>query len=374
MEKKTPLYNWHETHGGKIVPFGGYLLPVQYETGVITEHCAVREKAGLFDVSHMGEFVIRGKGALSAIQWLFTNDFANMTIGRVRYTLMCNDQGGIIDDLVICKMDEERYFLVVNAANREKDSAWIQNRLFTGQVSREDLVFEDVSDSYAQIALQGPASQAILSAISDTIPQKYYTLIENGKAANIDCIVSRTGYTGETGFELYCKSEDAEGLWTELLEAGKDHGLVPCGLGARDTLRLEAAMPLYGHEMNETINPFEAALSFAVKINKDAFIGKEALTAILADRENPSLPGSRIRSGIKVTGRGIVREQCPVFCQGENIGITTSGTFSPWLKQSIAMAMVKAQNAEPGTQVLAEVRGKMIEAEICALPFYKRTQ
>ncbi|MCL2320108.1 MAG: glycine cleavage system aminomethyltransferase GcvT, partial [Treponema sp.] len=175
MEKKTPLYLWHETHGGKIVPFGGYLLPVQYETGVITEHCAVREKAGLFDVSHMGEFVISGKGALAALQRLFTNDFTGMTTGRVRYTLMCNDKGGIIDDLVVYKMDETRYFLVVNASNREKDAAWIQSRL-----SGDDAVFEDCSDSFAQIALQGPASPSILAAVFATIPQKYYTFIEKG--------------------------------------------------------------------------------------------------------------------------------------------------------------------------------------------------
>ena len=371
MEKKTPLYNWHETHGGKIVPFGGYLLPVQYETGIITEHCAVREKAGLFDVSHMGEFVIRGGGALEAVQWLFTNDFSNMSTGRVRYTLMCNEQGGILDDLVVCKMDAERYFLVVNASNREKDAAWIQSRLAgTWPGQKSGVVFEDVSDSFAQIALQGPASPSILASLSDTIPQKYYTLIENGKAAGIDCIVSRTGYTGETGFELYCKSNDAVGLWEKLLNAGKEAGLIPCGLGARDTLRLEAAMPLYGHEMNETINPFEAALSFAVKMEKSGFIGKEALAAYMS-QENPA-QARRVRTGLKVTGRGIVREHCDVFHQGKNIGVTTSGTFCPYLKQSLAMALISSEYAEPGTPLEADVRGKMTEVETCALPFYKK--
>ena len=357
-----------------MVPFGGYLLPVQYEAGVIAEHCAVRERAGLFDVSHMGEFVIAGKDALAALQRLFTNDFTNMTIGRVRYTLMCNDQGGIIDDLVICKMAEDRYFLVVNAANREKDAAWIKSRLSPGQ-RPGDLSFEDVSDSFAQIALQGPASPSILASVSDTIPQKYYTLIERGKACGIECIVSRTGYTGETGFELYCKSQDAEAFWTKLLEAGQSAGnngspgLVPCGLGARDTLRLEAAMPLYGHEMDETVNPFEAALSFAVKMDKDDFIGKAALTAALAGRESPA----RIRTGLKVIGRGIVREHCPVSHQGENIGMTTSGTFCPWLKQSLAMALLNTEYTGPGMRLDAEVRGKLIEVETCALPFYKKS-
>jgi aminomethyltransferase len=359
MEKKTPLYQWHETHGGKIVPFGGYLLPVQYETGVIAEHNAVREKAGLFDVSHMGEFILSGRGALDTLQRLFTNDFTSMSTGRVRYTLMCNTRGGIIDDLVVCKMADDRYFLVVNASNREKDAAWIQ-----GQLAGGDTVFEDVSDSWAQIALQGPASLSILARVSSTIPQKYYTLIEKGNAAGCECIVSRTGYTGETGFELYCKSGDAAALWEKLLEAGKEAGLAPCGLGARDTLRLEAAMPLYGHEMDETITPFEAALSFAVKMEKPGFIGKDALTG----KENPG----RVRTGIKVTGRGIIREHCPLFIRGKHIGLATSGTFCPYLKQSLAMALIDTEYRESGTRLEAEVRGKMIEAETCDLPFYRK--
>ncbi|MDR2803363.1 MAG: glycine cleavage system aminomethyltransferase GcvT, partial [Treponema sp.] len=255
MEKKTPLYQWHESHGGKIVPFAGYLLPVQYEQGVIAEHNAVRKCAGLFDVSHMGEFVIKGRDALPNLQRILSNDFRDMSIGRVRYTLMCNENGGIVDDLVVCKMADDRYMLVVNAANREKDAAWIKAHIEGSGVS-----FEDISDTLAQIAIQGPASLPILSSVSNTIPEKYYTLIEKGQAAGVDCIVSRTGYTGETGFELYCPPEKAETLWERLLEAGKGAGLIPCGLGARDTLRLEAAMPLYGHEMNDSVTPFEAAL------------------------------------------------------------------------------------------------------------------
>lgn len=359
MGKKTSLYNWHETHGGKMVPFAGFILPIQYESGLISEHCAVREKAGLFDVSHMGELFISGSGALETVQRLFTNDFSNLAPGRVRYTLMCNEEGGIIDDMVVYRMDENRFMLVVNAANREKDAAWIKNNL------GKDSGFEDLSDFYGQIALQGPASHTILASISDTIPQKYYSLIENGKAGGIDCIISQTGYTGEAGFELYCKDGDTEALWKKLLEAGQSSGLIPCGLGARDTLRLEASMPLYGHEMDETINPFEAALSFAVKMGKDDFIGKKALVG----KEK----GGRIRTGIRVTGRGIIREQCPVFCEGKNIGKTTSGTYLPYLKQSMAMAMLDSEYSQAGIKVEADVRGKMIEAETCALPFYKRS-
>ena len=358
--KKTPLYNWHEANGGKIVPFGGYLLPVQYETGVITEHCAVREKAGLFDVSHMGELVISGKGALDAIQRIFTNDFVYMPIGRVRYTTMCNEHGGILDDMVVYKMDEERYMLVPNASNKEKDASWIRNHI-------GDAVFEDLSDSYGQIALQGPASPAILASVSDTIPQKYYTFIEKGKAAGFDCIISQTGYTGEMGYELYCKSKDTESIWKALLEAGKDAGLIPCGLGARDTLRFEASMPLYGHEMNETINPYEVGLSFAVKMQKADFLGKAALLPHTGDNKP-----DRIRVGLRVTGKGIIREQCPVYHEGKNIGVTTSGTFCPHLKQALAMALVKAEFSSPGTKIEADVRGRMIEAEVCTMPFYKR--
>ena len=358
MEKKTPLYNWHESHGGKLVPFAGFILPIQYESGLITEHCTVREKAGLFDVSHMSELFISGKGAFNSIQQLFTNDFTNMAVGRVRYTPMCNDQGGIVDDMVVYKMSEERFLVVANAANRDKDVAWIKGHLAA------DTVFEDLSDSYGQIAIQGPASTSILSSVSATIPEKYYSFIEDGKAAGINCIVSQTGYTGETGYELYCKNADTEALWKALFDAGKSAGIVPCGLGARDTLRLEASMPLYGHEMNDSITPFEAAISFAVKMGKDNFIGKSALTG----KEKPS----KIRTGLKVTGRGIVREECPVFAEGKKIGVSTSGTFLPWLKQAMAMALVSAEYSGPGIKVEAEVRGKMIEAETCALPFYKK--
>jgi aminomethyltransferase len=349
-----------------MVPFAGYLLPVQYGQGLIAEHLAVREKAGLFDVSHMGEFLVAGPGALAALQFILTNDFSGMSIGRVRYSLMCNAGGGVIDDLVVCRMAEDRYMLVVNAANRDKDAAWIRARLDDrpGGGTAGEVSFTDVSDSFAQIALQGPESEAILASLSTTIPEKYYTLIESGTAAGIGCIVSRTGYTGEAGFELYCPPEKAEPLWEALLEAGRNKGLIPCGLGARDTLRLEAAMPLYGHEMNESVTPFEAGLGFAVKMGKAGFIGKEALLG----KEKPS----RVRAGLRVTGKGIVREGAEVFCRGKPAGKTTSGTFCPYLKEATAMVLVDADCAEPGTEVEAEVRGRRIQAEICGLPFYRR--
>lgn len=360
MERKTPLYTWHEQHGGKIVPFGGYLLPVQYETGVIAEHMAVRTKAGLFDISHMAEVTFTGPDALANIQNLVTNDCEGMPVGRVRYTPMCNERGGVVDDLVVCKMDENRYLLVVNAANHEKDAAWMKAHLF-GDVS-----FEDISDRIAQIALQGPKAPEILAKLADdaSIPKKYYTLIEHGTVGGIPCIVSRTGYTGELGYEFYCAPQDAERLWNLLLEAGKDDGLIPCGLGARDTLRLEAAMPLYGHEMDDNVTPFEAGLSFAVKMGKPDFIGKAALTG----KENPS----RIRVGLKVTGRGISRGHEPVLAAGTPVGTTTSGTFCPYLKSAVAMALMDASVSAPGTPVEIDVRGRRVAAEIVPLPFYKR--
>ncbi|MDR3302703.1 MAG: glycine cleavage system aminomethyltransferase GcvT [Spirochaetaceae bacterium] len=360
MEKKTPLYQWHESHGGKIVPFAGYLLPVQYESGVITEHNTVREKAGLFDVSHMAEFVIKGKDALVNLNYLFSQDFTDMPIGRVRYTLMCNDEGGIVDDLVVCKMEENRYMLVVNAGNHEKDAAWVKGHL--GKAG-SDVSFEDISDSIAEIALQGPAAPAILAKLSKTIPTKYYTFIEKGNAGGIDCIVSKTGYTGSDGYEFFCNAKDAVALWEIILETGKDFGIIPCGLGARDTLRLEASMPLYGHEMSDTISPFEAGLGSAVKMNKD-FIGRNALKG----KENPA----RIRVGLQVTGRGIVREHSEVFAGGRKVGETTSGTFCPYCKHALAMALVEVPSAKIGTALEVDVRGRKIEAVVVPMPFYKK--
>ncbi len=359
MELKTPLYDIHVQSGGKIVPFAGYSLPVQYKEGIISEHMAVRTKAGLFDVSHMGEIVLSGKDALNNIQNLMTNDFDSMQVGKTRYTLMCNHEGGIVDDLLVYKMDDEKYMLVVNAANRQKDAEWIKKHLY-GEVE-----FKDISDDIAQIALQGPNSNEILKKLAQDqhIPQKYYSFIENGIVAGFKCIVSRTGYTGEDGFELYCKSEAAPALWKELIKAGEAFGLVPCGLGARDTLRLEAGMPLYGNEMSEEITPKEVGLSFFVKMNKSDFIGKSAL-------EQKGGP-TRKRVGLKPL-KGIAREGSKIFIDGQEIGFTTSGTFAPYLRYPVAMALIDKKYAEIGTKVEVDVRGRMLSAEVIELPFYKR--
>lgn len=360
MESKTPLYSRHVAAGGKMVSFAGYLLPVQYPTGILAEHMAVRTAAGLFDISHMGEFLLEGEEALANLQHLSTNDFTSMYDGRVRYSLLCYDDGGVVDDLVVCRLRPEKYVLVVNAANRGKDARWIQAHL-AGKVR-----FEDLSDSVAQIALQGPNAPKILKKVAagSSIPQKYYTFVEKGTVGGISCLVSRTGYTGEPGYELYCAPQDAERLWDLLLEAGKNDGLIPCGLGARDTLRLEAAMPLYGHEMDETITPFEAGLSFGVKMDSHDFIGREALIG--------KTPPSRVRVGLKMTGRGIARGCEPVWMGERQIGKTTSGTFCPYLKSAVAMALVDSARADAGTEVEVEIRGRRVAAQITPLPFYKR--
>ncbi len=360
MELKTPLYDCHVKHGGKMVPFAGYLLPVQY-TDVIAEHMAVRTGAGMFDVSHMGEVIISGPDALACINHLYTNDFTSMLDGRVRYSPMCNEAGGVVDDLIVYRMAEDRYLVVVNAANRHKDVAWMQEHLIG------DVVMEDVSDDYAQIALQGPKSAEILGKVMSAadIPEKYYTFKDHVTVAGAECLVSQTGYTGEHGYEIYCRPSDAAKIWEALLTAGADEGLIPCGLGARDTLRLEAAMPLYGHEMDDTITPLETGLGFAVKMQKDEFVGKEGMLA----KGEPKIR----RVGLKVTGRGIVRENCKLYAGEKEIGTSTSGTHCPYLGGAYAMALVDKDYGEPGQQIEAEVRGRRIAAEIIPLPFYKRT-
>ncbi len=360
MEKKTPLYDLHLTLKGRMVPFAGYLLPVQYETGVITEHKAVREACGLFDVSHMGELRIHGKDALRTINLLLTNDFSDLETGRVRYSPMCNAAGGIVDDLIVYKFADDDYLLVVNAANKDKDAAWIRSHLVG------DAQMDDLSDSYAQLALQGPKSKEILSKVAgvEAFPTKYYSFVPDMMVAGVPCLVSRTGYTGEFGYELYCAPDHAVKLAEALLEAGAELGLVPCGLGARDTLRLEAGMPLYGHEMNDEITPLEAGLDFFVKMNKPDFIGKSALV----EKGEPELT----RVGLMLVDRGIAREHNDVYVNDQKIGETTSGTLAPYLNKAVAMARIDKKYAAPGIEVVIDVRGRKLKAEVVPMPFYQR--
>ncbi len=360
MEKKTPLYDQHVALGGKIVPFAGYLLPVEYPTGVIAEHNAVREGCGLFDVSHMAELLIEGPGALASLNHIITNDLTGMAIGRVRYSAMCNENGGVVDDLIVYRLSENAYLAVVNAANHEKDAAHMRANLLP------NTTLTDLSEGVAQVALQGPKAKEILASLipEELAPKKYYTFTPGRVSVKgVDCLISRTGYTGSFGYELYCAAEEGVALWNILLEAGKEYGLIPCGLGARDTLRLEAGMPLYGHEMTDEISPLEAGLEWAVKMNKEEFIGKQALV----DKGTPA----RKRIGLKAIGRGILREHQEVMKGDVQIGATTSGTFCPYLKQSCAMALVENGSVEIGDHVDVMVRGRKVEAEVTDYIFYK---
>lgn len=357
--KKTSLCDTHIKYGGKMVPFAGWYMPVQYK-GVIDEHMNVRTKVGMFDVSHMGEIVVKGPDALKNLNLLLTNDFNGMHDGQARYSPMCNEEGGVVDDLIAYKKNDNEYLLVVNAANKDKDFAWILAHK-TG-----DVEVTDISATVGQIALQGPlAKQVLLKLVRpEDIPAEYYACVFDVPLCGTTAMISTTGYTGEDGVEIYMPWDQAPVIWEALMEAGAEEGIMPCGLGARDTLRLEAGMPLYGHEMDDTISPKEAGLGMFVKMDKDDFIGKAALEAM-------GMPKRR-KVGLKVTGRGIVREHQDVFLDGEKIGVTTSGTFCPFLNGAYANALVDADHREIGTKVEVDVRGRRVECEIVKSQFYKR--
>ena len=366
MDKKTTLYEKHISLGGKMTAFGGYLLPLQYNnTGILKEHMAVREKAGIFDVSHMGEIIISGKNALDFLQKLLTNDFSKMKKNQIKYTLMCYENGGVIDDLLVYKLSDtadehDRYMLVVNASNKEKDIEWIMEHRTDG------IDILDISDETALIALQGPKSVDILKAVGNiNFPDKYYAFTEEN-ISGIDLIISRTGYTGEDGFEFYLKNNDAQKLFDMLLKAGEDFNITPCGLGARDTLRLEAGMPLCGHEISDKIDPVTAGLSFFIKFDKKTdFTGKNALQKI---SRNPT----QKRIGLYAVDKGILRENAEIFDENDvKIGITTSGTFCPFINKSAAMAIADIC-LNVGDIVYVDIRGRKIKSEITQLPFYKR--
>ncbi|MBA4535796.1 glycine cleavage system aminomethyltransferase GcvT [Bacillus aquiflavi] len=360
--KRTPLFDAYKEYGAKTIDFGGWELPVQFSS-IKEEHEAVRTKAGLFDVSHMGEIEVKGPDSLNFLQKMMTNDVSKINIGDAQYTAMCYDNGGTVDDLLIYKLADEHYLLVVNAANTEKDYEWLMEHLH-GNVK-----IENVSPEFAQLAIQGPKAEEILQKLTKEnlanirfFKFKQDVLI-NGKKA----LVSRTGYTGENGFEIYCSNEDVVSLWHEMLEAGKEDGLVPCGLGARDTLRFEANLVLYGQEISPQITPLEAGIGFAVKVNKEAdFIGKQALK----EQKEAGVPRKLV--GIEMIDRGIPRNGYPVFKADEQIGEVTTGTQSPTLKKNIGLALIKANEAELGTELEVEIRKKRLKAKIIKTPFYKR--
>lgn len=363
--KRTPLYEEHRALRARLVEFSGWEMPVQY-SGILDEHRAVRERAGLFDVCHMGEFHVTGLGALDFLQGLVPNNVARLADGQALYTQICNEQGGTLDDLLIYHLGDERYMTVVNAGTMESD--WDG---FTRQAAgRSDVTLTNDSAQTGLIALQGPRALQILQPLTTTDlgPIAYYHFAE-GNVADIACLISRTGYTGEDGFELYCASDDVVALWRALLKAGEPHGLIPAGLGARDTLRLEAGYCLYGHELNEQTSPLEAGLGWTVKLEKGHdFIGRAAL---LAQKQN-GLPRKLV--GIELRDRGVPRAEYAILRDGQAIGQLTSGTVGPTLGKAIGMGFVPPESAAVGTEVAIEIRGKAVPAVVVALPFYKRAQ
>lgn len=362
--KRTPLFEAYKKYGAKVIDFGGWELPVQFSS-ILEEHEAVRKEAGLFDVSHMGEVLVEGKDAESYINFLVTNDVTKISINQAQYTAMCYPDGGTVDDLLVYKLENEKYLLVINAANIEKDYEWMEQHV------KGDVTLQNISGDIAQLAIQGPRAESILQKLTeiDLSEIGFFHFAQHVKLDGVtDVLVSRTGYTGEDGFELYLAAAKAEALWEKLLEAGKEDGLKPCGLGARDTLRFEARLALYGQELTSDISPLEAGIGFAVKTNKESnFIGKD----ILAVQKEEGLKRKLV--GIEVTGRGIPRHGYKVFSvDEEEIGFITSGTHSPSLKKSLGLALVSTEHAEVGTQLKVEVRNKKIDAIVVKAPFYKK--
>jgi aminomethyltransferase len=359
--KSTPLNKAHRDLGARMVDFGGWDMPVQY-SGVIEEHLAVRNAAGLFDVSHMGEIEVRGQGALAYIQQLTINDASRLVDGQVQYSAVCYENGGVVDDVTLYRFSEEHYMFCVNASNIDKDYSWMQEILRKGQFA--DVELANISDSVGQIALQGPKADVILARLTDfdlaSIP--YYHFAED-QINGTNCIISRTGYTGEDGFELYCAADKTESLWNALLDAGTADGLVPVGLGARDTLRLEKKYALYGHEISSEITPLEAGLGWITKLDKPSFVGREALLAM----KEKGVPRRLV--GIKMTDPGIPREGYSLFAGDEEIGVVTSGTMSPSLKVGIALGLVSADHAAIGTELSVGIRNRQAKAEVVKTPF-----
>jgi aminomethyltransferase len=362
--KRTRLYGMHKKHGGKLIDFGGWELPVQYE-GIIKEHHMVRQKAGLFDVSHMGEIIIKGEKAEDFVQYMVTNDVKALKDHQVQYALMCYPDGGVVDDLIIYKFSDQHYLLVVNASNTDKDFDWLKQYSLTfGQLS-----VENVSNQYSQLALQGPKAEEILQKICDIDLKnlKHFWFNPQARVAGSDCIISRTGYTGEDGFEIYL-TEQADVVWEEVLKAGGED-VAPIGLGARDTLRFEAKLPLYGQEIDQDISPLEAGLGFFVKLDtEEDFIGK---TALKSQKENGL---GRVTVQFEMIGKGIPRSHYKVQKDGIEIGWVTSGAFAPTQGKNIGLAIINREYNQKDSVFDIMIRGKKVPAKINSGIFYKRNQ
>ena len=365
--KRTALYDRHKQLGARLIPFAGWEMPVQYQ-GIIAEHNAVRNNAGLFDLGHMGEFLMTGPDALAFLQYTTTNDLSTLEPGQAKYTLLSNEQGGVIDDLIVYRNPEgeDGYTVVMNASNAERDVAW-WNDVWS---RREDfnVTLRDISADTGMVAIQGPTAAAITARVTDTdlTTVEEFTWV-NAIVAGVPAKLARTGYTGEDGFEIYAENGRIGEIWDGLMDAGKEDGLVPVGLGARDTLRLEARMPLYGQELGDDISPYEAGLGWAVNLDKGDFIGREKMVEVKANK-----PANRT-VGFKLVGRGgSPRTHYPVMVDGEEVGEVTSGAMSPTLGENIGLARIRREYAGVGKPLQIMIRNKPVEAIQVKTPFYKR--
>jgi aminomethyltransferase len=358
---RTPLYDAHRALGAKLVEFGGWEMPVSYR-GILEEHRAVRSAAGLFDVSHMGEIELLGPHAAAACQRLTSNDVRRLANGHVQYTILCREDGGVVDDVTLYRLNDQRFFFCVNASNIAKDLAWIREHAGPATVV-------DRSEATGLIALQGPAAGAILQGMTPLPLAKLKSFrFGRSEVAGIPVLVSRTGYTGEDGFELFVDAPHAPALWQALMDAGRPAGIAPIGLGARDTLRLEAALALYGHELDDQTSPLAAGLGRWVQLDGEDFIGRSALL----HEQEAGIPRRLV--GLALRGQGIARQGYPVVHEGAPIGIVTSGTLSPTLGTAVALAYVATSLAVPGTSLAVEIRGRAVPAEVVPTPFYRRAR
>lgn len=360
--KVTALRGEYEKHGGKVVEFCGYELPIQFK-GILHEHETVRQRAGLFDVSHMGEILVKGKDAEKFVNHLLTNDIKALMNREVIYSFMCNHNGGVVDDLLAYKFSSDFYYLVVNASNKYKDLKWIVDNKGNFEVT-----IEDISEKVAELALQGPKAEEILQKLCsiNLYEIKFFKFRDNIKIAGKKVMISRTGYTGEDGFEIYTTTEDAAFLWKEIIRAGEDQGVEPIGLGARDTLRFEAVLPLYGNEMDETITPLEMGFGYFVKLFKEDFIGRDAL---LKQKENGI---SRKLVGYELLDKGIGRHGYMVVKDGKEIGHVTTGYMSPSLNKTIGLALIEERYSTLGTEIFIKVRNKELKAVVINKTFYSK--
>ncbi|PYT01018.1 MAG: glycine cleavage system aminomethyltransferase GcvT [Acidobacteria bacterium] len=360
--KKTPLNAAHRELGGKMVDFGGWDMPVQYPAGVIEEHMATRTRAGLFDVSHMGEIWVEGEDAIPFINRITTNDVTKLVDGQAHYSALTNEKGGVVDDLLVYRFDQGKLLLVVNAGTTEKDWDWI-----AAHDKGENITLTNASADYCQIAVQGPEAVDIVKALTDTnLDEIKYYHFTTGRVDGVESIISRTGYTGEDGFEVYADAKYAVQLWNKILETGKSVGILPCGLAARNTLRLESAMSLYGHELSDDITPLEANLGWITKLNKGDFIGSDAL------KQKKESGLTRKIVGFEMTQPGIARDGHDVFIDDKRVGYVTSGSPAPFLKKNIGLAFLPVEFANDGQEIKIDVRGKHLSAKVVPTPFYKR--